>query len=93
MAKQKQDFLPILIGTDLNCYTMAISFHEEYGIKPIVVGRAPIPYTEGTTIIEKFYYTERIDDHDFFINYLKEIVKKYQNQYNNFLLIGTTTAM
>ena len=89
MVKQKQDFLPILIGTDLNCYTMAISFHEEYGIKPIVVGRAPIPYTEGTTIIEKFYYTERIDDHVFFINYLKDIVKKYQNQYNNFLLIGT----
>lgn len=89
MTTQKKDFLPILIGTDLNCYTMSISIHEEYGIKPIVVGRAPVHYTEGTTIIEKFYYTERIDDHEYFIGYLKDIAKKYQEEYEKLLLIGT----
>lgn len=85
----KQDFLPILIGTDLNTYTMAISFHEEYGIKPIVVGKAPIPYTDGSTIIETFYYTERIEDHEYFVSYLKDLAKKYRKDYEKLLLIGT----
>ena len=86
---EKDDFLPILIGTDLNCYTMSISFHEEYGIKPVVVGRAPVSFTEGSTIIEKFYYTERIDDTDFFIDYLKSLAEKYKQSYKKLLLIGT----
>lgn len=85
----KQDFLPILIGTDLNAYTMSISFHEEYGIKPVVVGKAPVPYTEGSTIIRKFYYTERIEDHKYFVGYLKALAKKYKKEYEKLLLIGT----
>jgi len=92
MSTNKQDFLPIIIGTDLNCYTMSISFHEEYGIKPVVVGKAPIPYTEGSTIIDKFYYTERIDDDDFFVDYLKDLAKKYKKDYENLLLIGTNDS-
>lgn len=85
----KKKFLPIIIGTDLNCYTMSISFHEEYGIKPIVVGKAPIPYTTGSTIIEKFYYTDKIDDTAFFIDYLKNLAKEYHQYYEDLLLIGT----
>lgn len=85
----KKKFLPILIGTDLNTYTMSISFHEEYGIKPIVVGRAPLPFTEGSSIVEKFYYTDRISEDDFFIDYLKDIAKDYHPHYENLLLIGT----
>lgn len=85
----KKRFLPIIIGTDMNCYTMSISFHEEYGIKPIVVGKAPIPYTTGSTIIEKFHYTDTIDDKDRFIPYLKELAKEYHQYYEELLLIGT----
>lgn len=89
MSNAKEKFLPIIIGTDLNCYTMSISFHQEYDIKSIVVGRSPLPFTEGSTIIEKFYYTDRIDDTEFFINYLNEIAEEYAPYYENLLLIGT----
>jgi len=89
MVNSKEKFLPILIGTDLNTYTMSISFHEEYGIKPIVVGRAPLPFTEGSTIIDEFYYTDRIDEDEYFVDYLKNLAKKYHSNYENLLLIGT----
>src|SRR5690625_7764651 len=68
---------------------MSISFHEEYGIKPIVVGRAPLPFTEGSTIIDEFYYTDRIDEDEYFVDYLKDLAKKYHSNYENLLLIGT----
>lgn len=89
MVNSKEKFLPILIGTDLNTYTMSISFHEEYGIKPVVVGRAPLPFTEGSTIIDEFYYTDRIDEDEYFVDYLKGLAKKYHPNYENLLLIGT----
>ena len=86
---KRQEFLPILIGTDLNCYTMSISFHEEYGIKPVVVGKAPVSFTEGSTIIEEFYYTERINDTAYFVDFLKTLAKKYHQKYEKLLLVGT----
>lgn len=92
MEATKKDFIPILIGTDLNTYTMSISFHEEYGIKPIVVGKAPVPYTDGSSIIEKFYYTEKIDDHEYFVEYLKKLAKEYKKDYEKLLLIGTNDS-
>lgn len=89
MVKTKKDFLPILIGTDLNAYTMARSFHEEYGIKPILVGKVPLAYTEGSTIVKEFYYTDKINHTDYFIHYLEKIAEKYSDLYKKLLLIGT----
>ena len=85
----KKDFLPIIIGTDLNAYTMSLSFYEEYGIKPILVGKGPVSYTDGSTIIEKIYYTEKINDTEFFINYLNELAEEKKKSYKKLLLIGT----
>src|SRR5699024_3312274 len=89
MVNSKETLLPILIGTDLNTYTMSISFHEEYVIRHVVVCRAPLAFTEGSTIISEFYYTDRIDEDEFLVEYLKDLAKKYHSKYENLLLIGT----
>lgn len=43
-------FIPIIVGTDINAYNMAISFHEAYGIHPILVGKEPLSFTSLSTI-------------------------------------------
>ncbi|HEY4622398.1 MAG TPA: carboxylate--amine ligase, partial [Solibacillus sp.] len=46
----RQPFLPIIVGTDINAYNMAISFHEEYKIQPVLVGKGVLPFTNLSTI-------------------------------------------
>lgn len=46
-----EPLIPIIFGTDINAYNMAISFHEEYNRKPILVGKERMPFTSMSTII------------------------------------------
>ena len=41
MATEKPDFIPVLIGGDMNCYSVARAIHEEYGVKSYAFGRFP----------------------------------------------------
>ncbi|MHA6260263.1 carboxylate--amine ligase [Sporosarcina sp. CAU 1771] len=52
MTVGNEIFLPILLGSDMNAYGMARSFHEEYGIRPLVLGRAIVSATGNSKILE-----------------------------------------
>lgn len=82
-------FLPIILGTDINAYTMSVSFYEEYGIKPVLVGRTPMAFTEDSTIIQKIYYEQNIEDEEHYVHYLHDIALHYKADYNDLILIGT----
>ncbi len=85
----KHPFLPIIIGTDMNAYNMAISFHEAYGIKPILVGKEPLSFTSLSTITETIELRSGLADDAQFANILMDIADKYRSPGKTLLLVGT----
>lgn len=85
----KHPFLPIIIGTDMNAYNMAISFHEAYGIKPILVGKEHLSFTSLSTITETIEIRSGLADDSQFANILIEVARKYRAPGKTLLLIGT----
>jgi D-aspartate ligase len=68
---------------------MAISFHQEYGIKPIVVGKEALSFTSLSSIIQVIELNPRLPEKEVFVSFLKSIAKKYQEPDKKMLLIGT----
>jgi len=66
----KTDFVPVIVGTDLNAYHMAASFHEAYGVKPHVLGKVQMGFTHYSTIIESVTLVENLDEAEIFVSAL-----------------------
>lgn len=47
-----QKFVPLLLGADINVYSMARAFHEAYGVKTIAYGLYPSGPCYGSSIID-----------------------------------------
>ena len=56
---KEREFIPVLFGGDINAYSVARAFYEEYQVKSLVFGKYPtgpayrsqiIDYTPGETI-------------------------------------------
>ncbi|MGE7983527.1 carboxylate--amine ligase [Solibacillus sp. NPDC093137] len=85
----RQPFLPIIVGTDINAYNMAISFHEEYKIRPILVGKGVLPFTNLSNIPRAIEYDKKLGEPDQFAKILISVAKKYENEAEKLILIGT----
>lgn len=53
--------LPVLIGADMNCYSVARAFHEAYGIESYAFGRWPMGDTMYSKIVH-CTYIENVDE-------------------------------
>ena len=82
-------FIPVIVGTDMNAYNMAISFHEEYDIKPILVGREHLSFTKLSSITNCIELHPDLGEGETFVKFLKEIATKYAVADKKLLLVGT----
>jgi len=48
----ERSFIPLLLGADINVYSMARAFHEAYGVKTIAYGLYPSGPCYGSAIID-----------------------------------------
>ncbi|WP_202912238.1 hypothetical protein [Nesterenkonia muleiensis] len=84
-----QKFVPVIIGTDLNAYHMAASFHEAFGVKPHVIGKVQLGFTHYSTIIGPITYVENLDDAEVFVPALREYAEQLAAEVP-LLLVGTS---
>ena len=48
----RNDFIPVLLGADINAYSMARAFYEAYGVTSIVYGIYPASVCAGSRMID-----------------------------------------
>lgn len=82
----KQEFMPVLLGSDDNVYGLSRSFYEKYGIKPIALCKARLNPTKYTKIIE-FKLVENLSSNDVFLNAVINLAKELKKKYKKLILI------
>ena len=81
------NFLPVILGTDANAYGVARSFHEEYDIKSLAIGKAPLIETKNSKIIDT-RICDNLTNPNVFIKTMLEIGDEYKKKYDNLILIS-----
>lgn len=71
----KKDFIPVLIGGDMNCYTVARAIHEQYGKKSYAFGRFAAGDTMYSKIVETFQNPE-LDQPEVLLQTIKDFAAK-----------------
>ena len=75
---KRQDFLPVLLGSDINVYGMARSFHEAYGIRSVAVGKGILPACMNSKIVEVQTVEPRLEEDEVFVGTLKKFAEHYK---------------
>ncbi|NLM06711.1 MAG: hypothetical protein GX219_07315 [Tissierellia bacterium] len=81
------NYLPVILGTDVNAYGMARAFYEEYGKKSLLIGRGRLFMTENTKILDVLVYEELTDD---FVGTLTRISESLKDRYDVLILIASS---
>jgi len=85
MEIKETNFIPVLLGSDINTYSMARAFHEAYGIKSKVMGKYPTGPSYNSKIVD-FTADENIDKQETFLKKVNAFAKKHSDK--TILLIG-----
>ncbi len=77
---QQMDFIPVLLGSDINVYGMARSFHEAYGIKSVAVGKGRLPATANSRIVSIECVESNIEEDEVFCRTMIEFAARYPHK-------------
>ena len=82
----KNDFEILIIGTDINAYTIARCYHEQYGKKANLIGKEEMKFTSLSSIVQ-IEYEPNLWDTETFKKTLKTFALNHPGK--KILLIGT----
>jgi D-aspartate ligase len=73
------DFLPVVLGTNLNTYNIARSLHEAYGVRTLALGRAALRETAASAILDVRAYRD-FDEPARIVEVLREIAAEFPDR-------------
>ena len=76
MKLKELDFLPVILGGDITTYSLARSFHEEYGIKSIAISTMKNWLNSYSSFIDNIIVKD-MNSEDVFLSTLLEVGEKY----------------
>lgn len=79
MSKQA-DFIPVLLGSDVNVYGMARSFHEAYGISSVAIGKGRLGATSNSKIVTVEVVEPNLEDDRVFCDTLIRFSQRYPKE-------------
>lgn len=82
---KKSNLMPVLLASDINVYSMARAFHEEYKVKSLLVARECKGPAENSRILMT-KIVKKLDETDVFLDTMEEIYHKYKDK--TLILIG-----
>ena len=88
MNTEKQ-IIPVLLGADLNCYSVARAFHEAFGVKSYAFGRYELGTTKYSKIV-RFNTVEDVDTAEVLLPTLENFAKEHEGAL--MILVGCTDA-
>ena len=80
-----QPFVPLLLGADINVYSMARAFHEAYGVKTVAYGMYPSGPCYGSAIID-YRVSERNDEPEIVLENVRHVAAEFPDK--TILLLG-----
>lgn len=84
---EKIEFVPVLLGSDINVYGMARSFHEEYGIPSVAIGKGILGPCTASKIVRVEVVEPNLEDDEVFVSTLLSFAKRYEGTGKKLLLV------
>ena len=84
---QNLEFDVYLLGSDINVYGMARSFHEEFGITSLALSASGLAPTKYSKIVEVQTH-ENFDHEETFIQVLRDFASKHKDSKKKYLLVA-----
>lgn len=84
-------FVPVLLGSDINAYGMARSFHERYGLRSLALTTFPLLPIRYSSIVEMEVHPD-LATPEGFLRVLREVAARYQGSGKKLLLVACGDA-
>ena len=85
----KPEIIPVLLGADLNCYSVARAFHEAYGVRSYAFGRYMLGTIDHSKIIH-YTHIDNLDKAEVLLPTLEDFAKKHKEAL--LILVGCTDS-
>lgn len=86
-APSAKNFVPVILGSDVNAYGIARSFYEAYGVQSLVVCQELWVVCQHTKFISKAIVEPKLETDEAFVETLKKLAATFSESATDLILI------